>query len=290
MTAILKKELRAYYNSMTGYVFLALFAVMIAIYFYFNNVLGMNANYGPVLSSFWVIMLTLLMASVLTMRLFAEESRQRTDQLLYTSPLTTTQIVLGKYFAACLMLFLGVLLSGINPLTVSKYGSIPWESVFTAHIGFFLMGCAFISVGTFISSATDNQIVSAAVSFVALFVMYLLDGLVSGLPASRSASLGFTVVLACGLALLIWFSTKNVYVSAAGLLIGGGATAACYLINPLWFDGLMVKAFRWFSVSTRFEAFSRGIFDVSSIVYYLSFSAAFVYLTVNRLEKRRWKS
>ncbi|MCL2085106.1 MAG: ABC transporter permease subunit [Oscillospiraceae bacterium] len=288
MTAIFKKELRTYYNSMMGYVFLTLLVVMIAVYFAFTGVFGMNTNYGQVLASFWVIITTLLMVSVLTMRLFAEEARQRTDQLLYTAPVTTAQIVLGKYFAACCMLLAGTLISGINPLMVSSYGIIPWGSVLTAHVGFFLMGCAFISVGMFISSLTDNQIIAAAGSFVALFLMYLMDGLSSGLPASRSASVAFTVMLAFGLAALIWFSTKNAVMAAGGAVLGVAVIIACYAINAMWFDGLMINMFRWFSISSRFESFSRGIFDMSNIVYYLTFSAAFVYLTINRLEKRRW--
>lgn len=286
MIAIAKKELRLYFNSMIGYIFLFFTLALTAIFFFFNNVLSLSPMFGNVLSS--MVLVLLLMAPLLTMRLFAEELRQKTDQLLFTSPIKTSQIVIGKFAAACFVLLISVLITGILPILLSQYGTVPWGEIFTSFLGYFLLGCAFIAVGLFVSSLTENQIAAAVGTFAVLFLMYLCDSVATGMPTSRASSVGFVVVLLAVMAFALWNSTKNLIVAGAGFGIGAVICTAAYFINNLWYDGLIVKALQWVSVAGRYSSFSRGIFDVADVFYYLSFCAAFVYLTINRLEKRRW--
>jgi ABC-2 type transport system permease protein len=222
------------------------------------------------------------------MRLLAEETKQKTDQLLFTSPVTVRSIVLGKYFSALGLLLVAVLIIALFPIMLVPFGKVPFAATLGAFVAFFLVGACFIAVGLLISSLTENQIIAAVSTFGALLAMYLMDSIVQGLPTSRIASVIFAVVLVGILCAFIYNNTKSIYLVLSILVIGLAVVGVLYKVLPTAFDGLMVNLFGWFSIMKRFNNFSLGIFDVGSIVYYLSFAAVFVYLTIQVVEKRRW--
>ena len=225
---------------------------------------------------------------MLTMRLIAEETRQKTDQLLLTSPLKVSEIVLGKYFAALLLFLLTLFITVLYPVILSFHGKIAVGEIVGGYIGFFLLGAAFISVGLFISSLTDNQVVSAVVTVITLLVLWIMEGIIMGLPTDRKSSIVFMAILVIAIAALFYNSTKNIFISAAIVIIGAIIMVAVYLINPALYDGVIVRIFQWFSLLERYQSFSYGIFDVSSVVYFITFSCAFIFLTIQTIEKRRW--
>lgn len=286
MLAIFKKEMRTYFTSMIGYIFLVFFTFITGIFYSLYCVLYLNGDFTVVLSS--IILVFLLLIPTVTMRLLAEESKQKTDQLLLTSPVKVTSIVVAKYLSAISLLLISILIISLFPLFLMPFGKIPSAQIFGAFVAFFLVGACFISVGLFISSLTDNQIVAAVASFGVLLAMYIMDSIVQGLPTSRISSAIFAVALVLLLALFVYNNLKNVYISVAVLVIGATLIVCLYAIVPTIFDGLMVNIFSWFSIMRRFENFFLGIFDISSIVYYISFASIFVYLTVQVIEKRRW--
>lgn len=286
MIAMFKKEMRTYFTSMSGYIFLFFFTLISSIFYVLNCVLYGSGDYTPVLSS--ITLVFLLLVPTITMRLLAEEAKQKTDQLLFTSPVNVTNIVVGKYFAAISLLLIAVLITALFPLMLLPFGEIYFAQTFVAFVAFFLVGTCFISVGLFISSLTDNQIVAAVASFGVLLAMYLMDSIVQGLPSSRTASVIFTVLVVLALTFFIYNNVKNVYISVAVLAVLAALIAGFYFGNPTVFDGLMINVFSWFSIMKRFDTFYLGIFDLSSILYYISFSAIFVYLTIQVIEKRRW--
>jgi len=286
MSAIFKKEMRAYFTSMTGYIFLGFFIMITAIFYTLYCVMSLSGEYTAVLSS--GILIFLLLVPTITMRLVAEETRQKTDQLLYTSPVTVRDIVLGKYFAAIVLLFIGLLITALFPYMLSKYGEVPAAEIFGAFIAFYLIGICFIAVGLFISSLTENQIISAVATFGVLLAMYLMDGIVQSLPTSRIASVIFAVILVLLLAFFIYSNMKNLYAAIGILIVGAALVVILYAVTPTIFDGLLVNVFSWFSIMKRFNNFYYGIFDIASVVYYLSFAGVFVYLTIQVIEKRRW--
>ena len=286
MSAIFKKEMRAYFTSMTGYIFLGFFIMITAIFYTLYCVMSLSGEYTAVLSS--GILIFLLLVPTITMRLVAEETRQKTDQLLYTSPVTVRDIVLGKYFAAIVLLFIGLLITALFPYMLSKYGEVPAAEIFGAFIAFYLIGICFIAVGLFISSLTENQIISAVATFGVLLAMYLMDGIVQSLPTSRIASVIFAVILVLLLAFFIYSNMKNLYAAIGILIVGTALVVILYAVMPTIFDGLLVNVFSWFSIMKRFNNFYYGIFDIASVVYYLSFAGVFVYLTIQVIEKRRW--
>lgn len=188
MKAIFKKEFRSYFLSPLGYVFIAVFAIVTALFFFIYNLVQGIGDTSYLFSN--ITLLLVLIIPVLTMRSFAEEKSRKTDQLLLTCPISVTDIVLGKTFAAYAVYGMALALTLIYPLILSIYADIAWSVMFCNYLGFFLMGAVFISIGIFISSLTENLLISAVASFGALFVIYLMDWLSSSV---KNALLGTIV-------------------------------------------------------------------------------------------------
>jgi len=286
MAAIIKKEMRAYFTSVAGYGFLTVLLFLTGLFFSIANVMAMNPYYGSTLNQSTLLFLILI--PVLTMRLFAEETRQKTDQLLYTSPLTISQIVVGKFIAAMLLFLIGMGITTIFPLILSMYGLIPTAETIGAFTGYILLGACYIAVGIFVSSLTENQIIAAVATFAVLFLFIVMDALAASMPVSRSSSAIFLALVAGGISFMLYRSTKSKLVAIIlfVLFAAGGVTA--FLLNNLLFDGIITKVMNWFSLLKRFNNFMSGVLSISDIVYYVTFAFAFVFLTVNTIEKRRW--
>jgi len=182
--AISKKEVKTYFTSPIAYVVTTVFLVLVGFFFYslilwFNSysmqasrypeaIQQLNINqmvYSPLFHNISIILL--LTIPLLTMRLFAEEKKRQTDELLYTSPISINQIILGKFFA--------LLLTGILSLFTFAYGNPEFAPVLNGYLGLFLMGAAFIAIGIFFSSVTENQVVSAMLTFGALLLFWILN-------------------------------------------------------------------------------------------------------------------
>ncbi len=190
--AICKKEIKAYFTSPIAYVIITVFLVLIGFFFYsliwwFNSqslqmaqnqysYQQLNINqmvYSPLFHNMSIILL--LMVPLLTMRLFSEEKRRQTDELLFTSPISVNQIILGKYFASLFVLLVMLFLTGIFSIFVFAYGNPEPVPILNGYLGLFLMGAAFIAVGIFFSSLTENQIVAAILTFGTLLLFWILS-------------------------------------------------------------------------------------------------------------------
>jgi len=288
MIPIYKKEIRAYFTQMMGYLFLAFLLLLIGLIFTTINLRFRDANFQIVLVDTSIFFLFLV--PILTMRLFSEEARHKTDQLLFTSPLSVAQIVLGKFFAALSLLMIAVAITTIFPLMLSRFAeSMPVSRIVGAYIGWVLVGISCIAVGVFVSVLTDNQIIAAVGTFAALFLMFLMETFAMSMPTSTLASLMFVGFIIVGVA-GIWFnSTRNILSSAVIAILGLAVAVGLYLLNNMFFDGIIVRVLLWFSIYARFDGFSAGILSLSDIVYYVSFCVLFIYLSINVIEKRRWR-
>ena len=286
MISILKKELRTYFNTITGYGFLGFFVLITGYFFVSQNIVLANANYNETLAGSMIMFLILV--PVITMRLFAEETRQKTDQLLFSAPIKITDIVGGKFLAAVVLFLVGLAITLVFPITLSRFGEIDWGMTLIGLLGYFMMGTCLISVGLFISVLTDNQIVAAAATFAVVFLLLMMDNISSSAPISVVASLIFVSILILAIAFILYNSTKNISVAGIFALLGFVITGCLYLFKPNLFDGVIVSTLGWFSVLNRFENFYMGIICISDIVYYITFSLAFLYITVSVIEKRRW--
>lgn len=286
MRAIFDKEWKSYFTSATGYIFMTVFLVISGVFFALTNLLPAYAYYNGVLQSCTFVFL--LLVPVITMRTLAEEAHQKTDQLLFTSPLKLSEIIIGKYFAAVALFFVTLFITLLYPIIMSFFGDIAVWEIVGSYIGFAFMGASFIAIGLFISSLTESQVTSAVVTLGTLLFLWILEQIQQGIPTTLTAGVVFAIVLVLILGVIVYYSTYNIYAAGIAAAIGGIAIAAGYLLKKELFEGFTAKFLGWFSLLKRYESFSLGILDVSSIIYYVTFCAAFIFLTIRMVDKRRW--
>lgn len=286
MLAVLQKEFRTYFLSPLGYIFMGFFLLISGFFFALNNLFPASSNLGSLLGS--LTGMFMFVVPILTMRLLSEESRQKTDQLLLTSPLKVTEIVVGKYLAAVTVFLITILITGIYPVILRIHGFISIPEVLGGYIGFFLLGSSFIAVGLFVSALTDNQVSAAVITFSSLLFIWIMDALQQVLPNDTNSGVIFACLVLIALAFLVHNSVKNLFLTALTAFAGSLVIGSIYIINKNFYDGIILKVFDWFSLLERYDGFSSGLLNVSSIIYYLSFITAFIFLTVQHIEKRRW--
>lgn len=286
MLAIYKKELRTYFTSMIGYVFIALFLAIIGIYFYRDNLLSRVANFEYTVAQFSFIFVLLI--PLLTMRLMAEENKQKTDQLLLTSPVTAGDIIIGKYFAVLTVLCFVIAIICTYPLIMTLYGDVPFATSYASLIGFMLLGGAYIAMGLFLSSLTDSQVVAAVITFIVFFATLFMEGVARSLSTNNKTAFMFFASLIVIICIILWIMMRNIVVCIGTGIIGIGILASVYLFNPTLLDGAIVRFFSWLSVTGRFNNFYMGILDLADIIYYLSIIFVFLFLSIQVIKKKRW--
>lgn len=178
MIAVMKRELSSYFLSVLAYVYLAIFTLFSGIYFFVTCLYGYGSNnLAHVFGNLFVIVIFLV--PILTMKLWSEEKKQKTDQLLLTAPVRLTSIVFGKYLAALLIFLSGLFITIIYAGIISAFADPVWPLVLTHFLGLLLLGGALISIGLFISSLTESQLISAIVSFAIGLLIMMMDSLSS---------------------------------------------------------------------------------------------------------------
>lgn len=287
MLAIFKKELRSYFTSMIGYLFIGFFLAIVGVYFMAYNLQGGYANFEYVLNS--MVFVFVILVPILTMRLLAEEKKQKTDQLLFTSPLSVNKIVVGKYLAVFAVFVSAMVITMFYPFILSKYGTVSFKLAYTGILGFVLVGAAYLAIGLFLSALFESQAIAAVVTFVVLLITFIMQGIVGLLPTSNKAAWLIFSVIALLIAVVIYFMINNVTVAISLGVVLEAACAIIYFAKHSLYDGLVVKVFDWFSVVDRFDNFMNGILDLTGIVYYISITVIFIFLTIQSLNKRRWR-
>lgn len=286
MTAVFRREVGSYFKGVLGYLLAAFLLVFAGIYCMAYNLSGYYANFEYVLSG--ISFIYLIAVPIISMRAVAEEKRQKTDQLLYSLPIRLSSVVMGKYLAMLTVLVVPTLILCLYPLVLSQFGTINYATAYGAIIGFFLMGGCLLSIGLFISSATESQVSAAVVTLVTMLLLYFMSSLASFLPTDASSSLSALMVTAIVLAVILYLLTKNSFVSvlAGAVMIGG--LYLWYQADSSVFSGLFAKIMEALSVFDRFGTFVEGVFDLNCVVYYLSITGVCLFLTVQSMEKRRW--
>ncbi len=175
MLAIYKKELRSYFHSFIGCLFIGVSLFFIGLYYFVYCLLYGYPYFSYVISS--VVVLFMLTVPVLTMRIMAEERRSKTDQLILTAPVSVSRIVLGKYLALLTILAIPTAVSALYPLILLRFGSLPLGECYLALLAFFLYGAVSIAIGLLVSSLTESQVIAAVLGFVLLFVGYMMPSL-----------------------------------------------------------------------------------------------------------------
>ena len=286
MIAVFKHEIRNYFHTMTAYVFGAFLLAFTGVGATLYNLQAAVSNFEFVLSFGSLIFVVIV--PVLTMRVIAEEKKQRTDQLLYSLPITTTQVVMGKYLALLVVYLIPLAIISLYPLVFSQFGDVYLPVAYGSLAAFFFLGAALIALGVFISSLTDNQGFAAGIGIAVILLNYYsasLSEYVSSTPAGALIA-AFALVIVLGV--VIRHLTKNEHLAYGFYFLAGGAVLILYLADPEAFSGLLPSVMKTLSLFERFYVFVNGVFDLTAIVYFVTFAAFFLFLSVQSLEKRRY--
>jgi ABC-2 type transport system permease protein len=233
-------------------------------------------------------MIFVVIVPVLTMRVIAEEKKQRTDQLLYSLQINTTQVILGKYLALLVVYLIPLCLVSIYPLIFAQYGDVYLLTSYGTIIAFFVMGAALIAVGVFISSLTDNQGFAAGIGIAIILLNYFSVSLAEYVSSTALGSAVALFVISILLGVLINHMTRNEALAYGTSFVLVAAITITYFVDSTRFEGLLPEIMNKLSLFDRFSTFVNGIFDMTGIVYYLTVIVFFLFLSVQSLEKRRY--
>ncbi len=233
MGAIFRREIGAYFTSGVAYIFLAVFWLFSGYFFYGSCLAYATTDMSGMFQQMFMICVFLI--PILTMRLFSEEKKQKTEQGLLTAPVSLGEIVLGKYFAALALYAIAIAMPFLYALILSSYGTVEWGIVFANFLAQLLLGMAFISVGALVSALTENQIAASVLSFVVLMAMYMIDMIAS---------------------------------------------------NVTW--EWLADVLKSLSFYTRYYSVTCGLFNVTTVLFYVSVAVIFNFLTIRVFERRRW--
>mgnify|MGYP002508238450 FL=1 len=286
MTAVLRHELKSYFHSMTAYVFGAGLLLAVGLGAMLYNIEAAVSNFEYALSYFSIIFAVIV--PILTMRVIAEERKQKTDQLLYSLPITTTQVIVGKYLALLAVYMIPLCIVAIYPLIFSRFGDVYLLTSYGSMLAFFLMGTALIALGVFISSLTDNQGFAAGIGIAVILLNYFSVSLSEYVSTTAFGSVVALCVVILVLGAVVKFLTKNEKLAYGVCFVLIAATAITSFANDGVFEGLLPNIMTKLSLFDRFTGFVNGVFDMTSIVYYASVIVFFLFLSVQSLEKRRY--
>ncbi len=286
MSAIFKREFKSYFTNMSGSLFISVLLLFTGIFVTAVNLLSGYASFEFALEN--VIIIFLLIIPVLTMKSLAEDKHSRTDALLYSLPIKLSSVVLGKYFAMVAVLALPCLLMALYPIILSLFGSVSFANAYASLFGLLLLGSALIAVGMFMSSLTESQVIAAVGGFAGSLLLYFIHAIAAMIPQSAIASLACFLILELACALILYYLTKNIMVTAIIGATLAALTLALYFISGAIFEGAFPALLSSLALFERFYNFTYGIFDLKDVLFYLSFSTFFVYLSVRSLEKKRW--
>ena len=287
MLAIFKREFRSYMQTMIGPAFIAVMVAFVGIFFYLLNMIAGYPYFSISLISSLVV--TVVAVPLLTMRSFSEDRRSKTDQILLTSPLKISDIVLGKFLAILAVFMIPVAFFCVCPLIISALGTTYFVLDYCTILCYVLVGCLFISIGMFISSLTESPIIAAVATIGVLMVLYLWNSLAGYLPTAPMATLIILIALALGVAAVVYFTTHNLYVGGGVGIVAVAALIITYAVKPVLFQGLLPKFLGDFSVVALLNTFFYSyLFDVVGLIELLLFTGLFLFLTIQSVEKRRW--
>ena len=233
MTTILKRELSSHFSSATAYVVMAVYFFFAGVNFNYYCISANSSSLSYVFAQMFMIILFLI--PIITMKTFAEEKKQKTDQALFTAPVSLTEIVLGKFLGSFALYALCTCIFWVYALVIAFFTTPQWSVILCTFIGILLLGGAMIAINVLISALTESMVVAAVVG------------------------------MGAGLVINMWSYFKNV-------------------ISVDWIATVIDKT----NFYNYYENFTRGILSFADVVFYLSVTALFLFLTVRVLERRRW--
>lgn len=286
MTAIFKREFKSCFTGMIGWVIAAVSLFFLGLYFTNRNLLYASSDFASVLYTMTMILLFLLPA--ISMRSFAEERKNKTDQLLLTSPVSIPAIVAGKFLAELAVFALPLAAAVVMPLLLRAFGTVSLVAAYSALLGYLLLGGACLAVGTWISALTENQILAYLATFGALLVAYLMNGIQTMFTTGNLlAFIVFMIVLLVA-SVLVGVICKRLAAGAAVFCAGAVVLFVLFQLRPAWLLTAFNAVLSALALFEPFKDIVGGMFSIPAIVYYLSVMGLFLFLTGQALARRRW--
>ena len=250
------------------------------------NIQAAVSNFEFVLS-FCSIVLAVIVP-ILTMRVIEEERRQKTDQLLYSLPITTVQVIVGKYLALLVVYLIPLCIISFYPLIFAQFGEVYLATSYGSIFAFFMMGAALIALGIFLSSLTDNQGFAAGIGIAVILLNYYSVRLSEHVSSTAMGTVIAFGVLILALGAVIWYLTKNENLAYGCCFALADVLILVNVLDGAALEGLLPDLMEKLSLFARLDTFVNGAFDLTAIVYDMSVIAFFLFLSVQSLEKRRY--
>lgn len=287
MRAIYKRELKSYFISMTAPLFIAVLVLIMGIYFMVYNMRYGYPYFSYTLGS--ILIIFTIAIPLLTMRSMSEERRQKTDQLLLTSPVSVGQMVCGKFFSMITVLAIVCLIFCLCPLIIKSTGTAHLLVDYSSILAFFLLGCTYAAIGMLISSMTESTILAAVGTIGVLLLLTLSSGLSSFLPEAAFPSFFGCCVILTVAAFIYYAMSKNWVISGIVELTGLVVMTLLYLMKPEMYENILPNMVDRLALTDIFYNFaSYYVFDIAGIVKLLTITAVCLFLTVQVVQKRRW--
>lgn len=287
MRAIYERELKSYFYSMTGYVFIAFLTMFMGIYFMVYNMINGYPYFSYTLNS--TLMILMIAVPILTMRSMADERRSRTDQMLLTSPVSLWGIIMGKYLSMITIFAVPMAIACLCPLIIKANGTAYLAEDYASILAFFLLGCVYIAIGLFISSLTESQLIAAAGTFGILLLLILWPGLLSFMPTTALGSLAGLLILWSLVSFVMYRLTSHVPLALGLEALGVMGLAGTYLVKQSLLEHALTDILGKIVLTDVFNNIAgTHILDIGGLVYYVSAAAILLFLTVQSTQKRRW--
>ena len=286
MTAIFKREFKSCFTGMIGWVIAAVSLFFLGLYFTNRNLLYASSDFASVLYTMTMILLFLLPA--ISMRSFAEERKNKTDQLLLTSPVSIPAIVAGKFLAELAVFALPLAAAVVMPLLLQAFGTVSLVAAYSALLGYLLLGGACLAVGTWISALTENQILAYLATFGALLVAYLMNGIQTMFTTGNLLAFIVFIIVLLLASVLVGVICKRLAAGAVVFCAGAVVLFVLFQLRPAWLLTAFNAVLSALALFEPFKDIVGGMFSIPAIVYYLSVMGLFLFLTGQALARRRW--
>lgn len=286
MIAIFKREFKSYYSGMMGWLLTGVMLLFGGLYFTAANLQGGYTNFTISLYSFVIVLLIFI--PLLCMRSFAEEKRSKTDQLLLTSPVSVSGIVMGKYLALLAMFAVPVAIFSLYPLIMLLLGGVDLVASYAGILGYFFMGAACIAVCMYLSTLTENQIIAALSGFGVLLVAYLLPSIQTLFTTGSGLAMAAFVVILLSASVIVGLRSRTLTLGAGVFLVGFVLLTILFNTKSAALTSAFTSVLGALALFEPFLEFVNGLFSVTALVYYLGVIVLFLFLTGQALEKRRW--
>ncbi len=286
MIAIFKREFKSYYSGMMGWLLTGVMLLFGGLYFTAANLQGGYTNFTISLYSFVIVLLIFI--PLLCMRSFAEEKRSKTDQLLLTSPVSVSGIVMGKYLALLAMFAVPVAIFSLYPLIMLLLGGVDLVASYAGILGYFFMGAACIAVCMYLSTLTENQIIAALSGFGVLLVAYLLPSIQTLFTTGSGLAMAAFVVILLAASVIVGLRSRTLTLGAGVFLVGFVLLTILFNTKSAALTSAFTSMLGALALFEPFLEFVNGLFSVTALVYYLGVIVLFLFLTGQALEKRRW--